>query len=67
MMCQIYNTRNKKSRDHGRKKLAKEMLSKELLWEVRIIFFFVDAVCVQRGLGVGGKLKFVFFLTRQDG
>jgi len=67
MMCQIYNTRNKKSRDHGGKNWQKEMLSKDLLWEVRMIFFFIDAVCVYKGDWGGGEAKIRFFFTRQDG
>jgi len=43
------------------------MLSKELLWEVRIFFFFVDAVCVYKGDWGGGEAKIrFFFFTRQD-
>jgi len=51
----------------GEKNWQKEMLSKDLLWEVRMIFFFIDAVCVYKGDWGGGEAKIRFFFTRQDG
>jgi len=62
MMCQIYNTRNKKSRDHEEKTGKKELFSKDFVGGENVFFFIDGGLCIQRGLvGWGGKLKFVFF------
>jgi len=60
MMCQIYNTRNKKSRDHGGKNWQKRNAFKGFVGGENNFLFHWRGLCT-KGIGVGGKLKFVFF------
>jgi len=60
MMCQIYNTRNKKSRDHEEKTGKKELFSKDFMGGENIFFFIDGGLCIQRGL-VGREAKIRVF------